>query len=50
MNRLQDPFNLIKVYSKDCGHYMSVVSLCGFISIDQIEKQSCALYLASNGA
>ena len=50
MNKLQDLFNPIKVYSKDCGCYISVVLLCRFISMDQIEKQFCTLYSASNGA
>ena len=38
MNKLQDPFDPIKVCSKDCGRYTSVVLLCGFISMDQIEN------------
>ena len=49
MNKLQDPFNPIKVCSKDCGRYTSVVLLCGFISMDQIEKRSYTLFSAGNG-
>ena len=49
MNKLQDPFNPTKVHSKDCGRYTSVVLLCGFISMDQIEKRSYTLFSAGNG-
>ena len=50
MNKSQGSFNLMKVYSKDYRRYILVVLLYGFISMDQIEKQSCILYSASNGA
>lgn len=49
MSKSQDPYNAIKAYSKDCSAYISVGLLYAFISTDQIEIRSCALFAAGNG-
>ena len=49
MNKLQDPFNPIKVHSKDCGCCTPMVLLRRFISMDQIEKRSYTLFSSGNG-
>ena len=48
INQVEDPMSTIKVYSKKHKAHMLVTLILGFISINQIEKRSYALFAGGN--